>query len=201
MHPPAIEVFAARTLDDLPMADIVVLRGTALPSGELEEFEVLAAPLGKKTEDLRDIARGWRPWVVLDEQVRRVPAVVGYGVRLRPASTDATALTPVAISGALQIELEVGPVPAEYGGDASNQYVLSAFVKRLEDGEIISAPRITGRRGESARIRSTIPEPGGGESHLEMVFFVSEDGKRVSYSWTLTRDGEVVEAHSAKLEL
>ena len=78
---------------------------------------------------------------------------------------------------------------------------MSVYLRDLETGEIISARRISFRKGEEATVRSDIPEPGGGTSLVEMTFLIAEDGSRLSYSWTVTRDGEVMSSHAAGFEL
>jgi hypothetical protein len=199
VHPPAFEIVTGKTFGDGPMDDVLVFRALATDKGDLKDFKVLNDPLG--IAEKLGPAHSWYPWTILDEQVRRISAVVGYGMRPKYVPTDDAVLTPVAISGGLRIELEVEPLPEERGGGDPDRYVLSVYVKRVEDGEIISAPRISGRRGEEAKIRSSVSDEDGRQSLLEMSFLVSRDGTEIEYSWTLSRDGVVLEAHRADLKL
>lgn len=200
LRPPAFSIVAAEPADGAVKEGLLVVRGTATADGDLESVEVLQAPSEGAGASVREALRTVRPWTVFDEQVRRVEAVVGFGVR--PAD-PMPALEPVhlAASGRIGIEVEVEPVPPGVAGEVADLYVVSVYLRDLESGEILSAPRITFRKGEEAIVRSAIPEPGGDRSLVEMRFLIAEDGSRLTYSWTVTRGGKIVSSHAAEFNL
>lgn len=200
LRPPTFAVVAAKPGYGAKTEHLMVVRGTATAEGDLEGVEILQAPSEGAGASLREALRTVRPWTVLDEQVRRIEAVVGFGVR--PADpTPALEPIHVAASERIGIEIDVKPAPPRAEGGSQDFYVVSVYLRDLETGEIISAPRISFRKGEEATVRSDIPEPGGGTSLVEMTFLIAEDGSRLSYSWTVTRDGKVMSSHAAGFEL
>jgi hypothetical protein len=129
---------------------------------------------------------------VLDEEGRKQEAVVGYGVRLLPQRVLAS------IGDVEHIGVEVSARPVE---DNPELYVIHAQVTDLDSGELIPAPRIHAQRGDEANARTGFVAPSGEPTMIEMRFLISEDGKNISYSWTLTRDGKAVSSHTAKFNL
>jgi hypothetical protein len=172
--------------------DVVVFRATVTADGGLKEATVLDSPSKTYAERFLEALEHWSLSSVLDEEGRKREALVGFGVRLQPQS----------------VVVEVGPIE-HIGVEISARahpndpaiLVVEAMVTDLDSGELISAPRITTERGKEASARTGLVSPSGEPSSLEMSFLVSEDGKSISYSWTLTRDGEVVGRHKAHFEL
>jgi hypothetical protein len=74
-------------------------------------------------------------------------------------------------------------------------------VTNLDSGELISAPRVHARRGDEAMVRTSFVAPSGEPTTLEMSFLISEDGKAIRYSWTLTSNGKVLSSHRAEFGL
>jgi hypothetical protein len=200
LHPPAFAVVKAKASDGTAPGEVVVFRGTATAAGDLEGVDVLGDPGGKAAAALREAVATARPWTVLDRQVRRIDAVVGYGLRLTEA-TPSLEPVHVAVAERIGIEVDVKPAPPKVAGESQDFYVVSVYLRDLESGEIISAPRITFRKGEEATVRSGIPEPDGGTSLVEMKFLIADDGSRLSYSWTVTSGGKVVSSNTAEFEL
>jgi hypothetical protein len=199
VRPPAIGMTSRDVLDETAMGDVLVFRGKATEEGDLEDVEILAKPFSEGPEMFLEVTRTWRPWTVLDKQVRRVEAVVGYGLRITHAPpSDLTATTSVDRIG---IEVEVSPPPPEMVKTYPDHHIVSVYLNDLDTGNIISAPRIPVRRGEEGTVRSYIPGPNGKHSDFEMKVLIAEDGSHVSYSWTVTSDGKVLSSHTAEFEL
>ncbi len=180
--------------DDLesPAGDLAVFRATVTTDGELRDAEILASPSPAYAERLLAAMGEWRFRAVLDEAGRKHEAVVGYGVRL-DLQTPFVNLGEVAHLG-----FDVKAAPALGNPD---QYVISVIVTDLDSGKILTTPQVVTRRGGEAKIRSGLKAPNGDDGQLNMRFLISEDGKTVSYSWTMTTDGTVVASHSAEFKL
>jgi hypothetical protein len=199
VRPPAFGITSRTVLDTSAMGDVLVFRAEASEDGDLKDVEVLATPFSDDSEMFLAASRTWRTWTVLDEQVRRIDAVVGYGLRFTHAPTRGlTTLSPVERIG---IEVEVGLPPAHMLDTYPDHHILSVYLKDLDSGEVISAPRMPVRKGEEGTLRASIPEPGGEYSDFEMKVLIAEDGSHVGYSWTLTSKGKVLSSHTAKFEL
>ena len=199
VHPPAFAVRSRNVPNDSAIGDVLVFRGRATEDGDLEDFQVLASPFPDNPEALHGAARAGRPWTVLDEQVRRIGAVVGYGLRITHLQPlDAVASVPVERIG---VEVKVGPPPAGFPKELSAQYVIEAFVTDLDTGREISAPRIAAKRGNEATVRSSFTAPSGDRHQIEITLWVAEDGCNLKYSWKLTSNGKVLSSHEAEFEL
>jgi hypothetical protein len=194
VHPPALEIMTEKAPGGGPLGDVLVLRGVATENGALEDLEVLSDPIG--FADNLEPARSWQPWTVLDEQVRRIPAVVGYGLRISTAPAVLDGLKPISIPERLGVDLKV-----RRESDEADTFLVSAFVKDLVDDRTISAPRIPVQSGKEGVLRAVIPGPGNARSNFEARVLISENGRHVSYSWTVTREGAVVSSHSAEFDL
>jgi len=201
VHPPPFSVVAkAEQNPQSEYGDVLVFRGTANSGGDLKDIEILTTPLPDKTGASLEMLEQVRPWTVLDEQVRRIEAVVGYGLRITYAAPlgELDAIEPVDRVG---IEVEVGAPPPQYAETYPDHHVVSVYLRDLDTGEVISAPRIHVRKGEEGTVRASIPEPNGERSAFEMKISIAEDGSHVSYSWTITTEGRVVSSHKAEFEL
>jgi len=174
------------------IGELAVFRARVTETGELRDAEVLATPSQAFSERLKTALENWQIRTVLDEEGRKQEAVVGYGVRLAPQRVLAS------IGNVEHIGVEVEARPAEAG---SRLYVIQAQVTDLDTGELLSAPRIRALRGDEAMVRTSFIAPSGTPTQLEMGFLVSEDGKSLSYSWTLTSNGKVVSSHKAEFGL
>jgi hypothetical protein len=201
LHPPAFAVVAAKAGDDLAREDFLVFRGRTQANGDLTDVEVLGGPGGSKEASLLEVCRMSRPWTVLDEQVRRVEAVVGYGLRITPSPPQGLEPVHVAVAENVGIEMDIAPPPPKVAKDHPGVYVISVYVRNLDTEDVIFAPRITVRKGEEATVRSSIPGPDGQSSAFEMKILIAEDASRVSYSWTITRDGDILSSHKAGFQL
>ena len=202
VHPPVFQIMGRpRKESTSELGNPLVFRGTATSGGDLEGIEILTAPLPDKTGALLKMLDQVRPWTVLDEQVRRIDAVVGYGFRITAAAPAPRGLVPIELVDRVGIEVEVGPPPPQYAGDYPNHHIVSVYLTDLDTGKVISAPRISVRKGEEGTVRASIPVPNGEHSAFEMKIAIAEDGNHVSYSWRITRDDKVVSSHKAKFEL
>ena len=172
--------------------DVAVFRAMVTSEGNLRDAKVLASPSQAYAARLTDALADWKMNVVLDAEGRKQEAIVGYGVRLLPQRVLAS------IGDLEHIGVEVSARPVE---DHPALYVIQAQVTDLDSGELISAPRIHARRGDEANARTGFVAPGGEPTMIEMSFLISEDGKNISYSWTLTRDGKVLSSHTAEFSL
>jgi hypothetical protein len=197
LRPPPMEISGLPIDDTRPdAAGLIVFRGTATATGDLEDVKILGSPFPDAQEDLLQLLRSVR-WTILDEQVRRVDAVVGYGLRIKRAPTGPPGLVPIAAVERVGVD-----VTAEAAGpDHRDQYVISVVVRDLETGNIISAPRITAAVGREATIKSDFTGNRGAPASFAMRITIAEDGRRVDYSWTITANGQVLSSHSAQLEL
>jgi hypothetical protein len=172
--------------------DLVVFRARVTVDGELEEPMVLDSPTKAYAGRFLEALAHWRLSSVLDEQGRKREAIVGFGVRLQPRSVA----VPVGPIEHIGVEISARTHP-----DDPAIFIIEAMVKDLDSGQLISAPRITAQRGKEASARTGLVSPSGEPSALEMKFLVSEDGKNVSYSWRLLRNGTVLSEHKAELRL
>jgi hypothetical protein len=200
LNPPDFALVASSEYSETPKGNVLVFRGTATAEGELRDVDLLGNSDSSKAAALREACRMARPWTVLDERVRRIEAVVGYGLRVTPPPP---ALEPVhvAVAGKIGIELDVEPAPTKLAGGRPGMYVASAFIRDLDTMEVISAPRITVRKGDEATIRSSIPRADGEPWLLEMKLLIADDRSKVSYSWTITQGSEIVSSQSAEFGL
>jgi hypothetical protein len=178
---------------------MLVFRGTATEDGDLKNVKVLASPLPGKLELFMEASRTWRPWTVLDKQARRIGAVVGYGLRISQVpSLEAITITSVEHIG---VEVAVGPPPPGKTETYPSHHIVSAKLRDLDSGAVIAAPRIPVRKGEEGTLYASIPEPGGGYSDFSMKVLIAEDGKHVSYSWSITSNSKVQSSHTAEFSL
>jgi len=172
--------------------ETAVFRAGVTQAGELHDVEVLASPSQTYSERLKEALESWQLRTVLDEEGRKQEAVAGYGIRLLPQRILAS------IGDVEHIGVEIKGVPV---ADQNGIYVITAVVTDLDTGEVISAPRVTAMQGSEANLRTGVVAPSGTPTQLEMGFLVSEDGKSISYSWTLTSNGKVVSSHKAEFGL
>lgn len=182
---------SADNLENL-IGEMVVFRARVTIDGELKEPVVLASPSKAYAERLAEVLADWRLSSVLDEEGRKQEAVVGFGVRLQSQRV----LAPIGSIEHIGVEIS-----ARTSERDPRVFVIRAKVTDLDSGELISAPRIVTRRGKEASARTEFVMPGGEPTALEMNFLVSEDGKNISYSWRLLRDGTVVSEHRAEIGL
>ena len=178
------------SLED-PVGELAVFRAGVTETGNLRNIEVLASPSQTYSKQLRDTLESWQLRTVLDEEGRKLEAVAGYGIRLVPQRVLAS------IGDIENIGVEIESRPVAEGGI----YVISAVITDLDTGEVISMPRVTTMQGKEANLRTSFVAPSGEPTNLEMSFLISGDGKTISYSWTLTRDGKVLSSHKAELRL
>jgi len=199
LHPPPIGMTSRETVADSAMGDVLVFRGTATKIGDLKDVKVIANPFSGKPELFLEASRTWRPWTILDQQVRRVEAVVGYGLRITQASP--LDLTKVPKVGSVGVEVDVRPQPPRANDDGPNEYSVSVHLRNLETGKIITSPRVPVRAGEQGIVYGSIPDPNGDHLEFEMKVLIADDARRVSYSWTFTCAGKIVSSHKAEFEL
>jgi len=188
----AVFVSSSHTDVEGSAGEMAVFRAGVTQAGELHDVEVLASPSQTYSERLREALESWQLRTVLDQEGRKREAIAGYGIRLMPQRV----LASIGDVEHIGVEVEARPVQA-----GSRQYVIQAQVTDLDSGELLSAPRIRALRGDEAMVRTSFTAPSGNPTQLEMGFLVSEDGKSLSYSWTLTRNGKVVSSHKAELSL
>ena len=172
--------------------DLAVFRAMVTSEGNLRDAKVLVSPSEAYAARLADALADWKMNAVLDAEGRKQEAIVGYGVRLLPQRV----LASIGDVEHIGVEIEAKPVQ-----DDSPLYVIQAQVTDLDSGELLSAPRIRALRGDEAMVQTSFVAPSGNPTMIEMKFFVSEDGSRVTYSWTLTSDGKVVNSHKAEFSL
>ncbi len=199
LHPPPIGMTSREVFADSAMGDVLVFRGTATKDGDLKDVKVLAKPDAADPELFLEASRTWRPWTILDRQVRRVEAVVGYGLRIVQAPP--LDLTKVAKVEDIGIEVAVGPQRGRTDEEHPDLYRVSVNLRNLDTGEIITAPRVFVRAGEQGTVYGSIPDPSGDHLEFKMKVLIAGDARRVSYSWTFTRAGKVVSSHTAEFEL
>lgn len=180
--------------DDLENSygEMAVFRATVTTDGELRDAEILASPSPAYAERLLRALTEWRFRTVLDEEGRKLWAVVGYGVPINPQPVFVN-LGEVAHIG---VDAKAEPAPGH-----PDQYVIKVIVTDLDSGKVLSTPQVVTLRGGEAKIRSGLRAPNGDDSTFNMRFLISEDGKTVSYSWTLKTAGTVVASHSAEFKL
>jgi hypothetical protein len=180
--------------DDLESTydEMAVFRATETTDGELRDAEILASPSPAYAERLLRALREWRFRTVLDEEGRKLEAVIGYGVRINPQPVFVN-LGEVAHIG---VDAKAEPAPGH-----PDQYVIKVIVTDLDTGKVLTAPQVVTLRGGEANIRSGLRAPNGDDSTFNMRFLISEDGKTVSYSWTITTAGTIVASNSAEFTL
>jgi hypothetical protein len=172
------------------VGEMVVFRAKVTIDGDLREPVVLASPSKAYADRLTEVLGDWRLSSVLDEKGRKREAVVGFGVRLQSQKV-------VAPMGSIE---HIGvQISARAQPDDPDLFVIGAKVTDLDSGELVSAPRIVTRRGKKASANTEFLTPRGEPTTLEMQFLVSADGKEISYSWRLLRDGKVVSEHIAEI--
>jgi hypothetical protein len=200
VHPRQVQTISSSPgdLGDLSKK-LVIFRARLNTDGEVKDAEILASPSPALSEHLLKALEQWRFRFVLDEAGRKQEAVVGYGVRLSASSIPSEPFQEAVKH--IGIEMEVDPPPPEMAADHPDLFVVSTYVRDLDTGEVISAPRILVRKGEEATVSSTIPGPEGAVSLFKMKILVSEDENNVSYSWTITSSGTVVASNSAEFKL
>ena len=199
VRPPVFAKTSGRELDDTAMGDVLVFRGTTTVDGDLVDIKILASPFEDTSELSPEPMRSSRPWTVLDEQVKRVEAIVGYGLRL--THVPPTEVTDVKAVERIGVDVEIGPPPSQMAEDYPDHHVVSVYLKDLDSDEIVSAPRIPVRKGEEGVVRGNIPQSGGGNAEFVMKVLIGKDGSRARYSWTVSVEGRVVSSHTAELEL
>ena len=172
--------------------ELAVFRGRVTETGELRDAEVLATPSQAFSERLKTALETWQLRTVLDEEGRKQEAVVGYGVRLAPQRV----LASIGSIEHIGVEVTGGPVPGR-----PDQYFARAIVTDLDTDEIISAPKVSMRRGEEASVKTGLIAPSGEPSTIEMKFLIDEGGEGIKYSWTLTSNGKVLSSHKAEFGL
>ena len=174
------------------IGDLAVFRARVTETGELRDADVLATPSQEFSERLKTVLENWQLRTVLDEEGRKQEAVVGYGVRLTPPRV-------LASIGAIEhigAEVSCHPVPEKQG-----MFVIRARAFDLDTGRVISNPQVFTMGGSEAKIRTGLQMPSGESAVLSMNFLVDEDGKGITYSWTLTSNGKVLSSHKAEFEL
>lgn len=185
-----VDVSRAELSDSI--GDLAVFRATVTVDGRLKDPEVLASPSPEYAEKFAAALEGWRFRSAMNEEGRRHEAVVGFGVRLGAQRVLAS------IGDVEHIGVEITGKSVE---DHDGIYVVTAIVTDLDTGEVISMPRVTAMKGSEANLSTGFIAPSGKPTTVEMSFLVSEDGKVMRYSWTLTRDGKVLNSHKAEFGL
>jgi len=192
-HPKRVMLVTPRNTDlEGSFGELAVFRGKVTEGGRLQDLEILAAPSQEYGDRLLEALNTWEFRSVLDEEGRRNEAVVGYGIRLLPSRV-------LASIGAVEhvgVDVSCRPVPNEPG-----QYVFSAIITDLDTGGVLSSPIVHTLKGSVATVRTGLIAPSGEPALLEISFLVADDGKGVSYSWTLTSEGTVLSSHKAEFEL
>ncbi len=173
-------------------AELAVFRATVTVDGRLKDPEILASPSSAYAKNLVEALQDWRLRSALNEEGRRQEAVVGFGLRLGSQRV----LASIGDVEHIGVEIKGLPVP-----DQDGIYVITAVVTDLDTGEVISMPRVTTMKGREANLSTGFVAPSGEPTTVEMSFLVAEDGKNISYSWTLTSNGKVVNSHRAEFSL
>jgi hypothetical protein len=171
---------------------VAVFRARVTSDGELLDAKVLSSPSPGYAERLVAALADWRLQTVLDEEGRKQEAIGGFGVRLLPQRV----LASIGSVDHIGVEVTGNPVPEE-----EELYEIRAVITDLDTGSVVSKPRITARKGDEAAVRTGFVAPSGELATLEMRFLISEDGKAIRYSWTLTSNGKVMSSHKAELNL
>jgi hypothetical protein len=169
--------------------ELAVFRATVTSDGSMRDAKVLTSPSPGYAERLAAALADWQLWTVLDEEGRKQEAVVGYGIRLQPQRIFAS----IGSVEHFGVEVTGNPVPGQEG-----VYVIRADITDLDTGSVIAAPMVFTKQGNQATVRTGFAAPSGEPTSLEMRFLISEDGKNISYSWTLTRNGKVLSSHKAE---
>ena len=188
----AVFVSSSHTDVEGSAGEMAVFRAGVTQAGELHDVEVLASPSQTYSERLREALESWQLRTVLDKEGRKREAIAGYGIRLVPQRV----LASVGAVEHIGVDLKSNPVVEQDG-----IYVISGVVTDLDTGDVISAPRVTAKKGDEANLRTSFVAPSGEPTNLEMSFLFSGDGKTISYSWTLTRGGKVLSSHKAEVSL
>jgi len=183
---------SSNTRVEFSSGETAVFRAGVTEAGELQDVEVLASPSQTYSERLREALESWQLRTVLDEEGRKQEAVAGYGIRL----VQQRVLASVGAVEHIGVEIKGNPVM-----DQDGIYVITAVVTDLDTGEVISMPRISTMQGREANLRTGFVAPSGEPTTVEMSFLISEDGQTIRYSWTLTRDGKVLNSHKAEFGL
>jgi hypothetical protein len=89
-----------------------------------------------------------------------------------------------------RIGLELDVQPAKSPADA---YVATAVIKDLDSGDVVSAPRVTLRKGEEAKVRSGV-EPG---ADISLTVLVNNEEDQGIYSCEVRRGGKVISSQRA----
>jgi hypothetical protein len=172
--------------------ELAVFRARVAETGDVGDIKILSAPSQAYSENLKAAIASWQLRTVLNKEGRKQEAIVGYGVRLLPQQVLGS------IGDVEHIGVEVSARPVE---DHPELYVIQARVTDLDSGELISAPRVHTRKGDEAKIKTGFVAPSGNPTSLEMSFLIADDGKKISYSWTLTSNGKVLSSHKAEFGL
>ncbi len=180
-----------KTLEN-SLGELAVFRARVTEDGTLRDPEVLGSPSSAYADRLAAALQDWRLHTVLDENGRKQEAIVGYGVRLLPQRV----LTSIGSVEHIGVEVSGSLIPEQEG-----VYVIRAVITDLDTGDVISAPQVFTRQGDEAIVRTSFVAPSGEPTQLELSFLISEDGKAISYSWTLTSEGKVVSSHKAEFGL
>jgi hypothetical protein len=194
VHPIEVQLVAPTDQDlEDSVGELAVFRGLLTTEGRLSNPEILAAPSSSYASALEEAVKSWRFRSVLSEEGRKQDAVVGYGVRFGPQRVVA------AIGNVEHIDVRVEVAPAQ--PDRTGVYVLTAVISDLNTGRVIGEPHVTFQAGSEASMRTGFVAPSGSPTEFDMKVLVDGDGKRVSWSWTLTSDGKVVSSQSLKVKL
>jgi hypothetical protein len=201
LHPPNFRIHGQLPEESKQdMGNLLVFRGTATEEGDLRDVEILASPFPR--DDMLKVLRQVKPWTVLDEQVRRIEAVVAFGRRIIAADDGFSyKLEPIDAVERIGVELEVGTPAVQDAKTYPDLYEVSVVLRDLATAKVISAPRIHVRKGEEGTVRATIRHPDGTSSAFEMRISVTEDGCNISYSWEITSNGEVVSSNTANFAM
>lgn len=176
---------------------LAIFRGTLSEEGRLSGIEILDAPTAAYADRLAEVLEQWEFRSILDGEGRKREAEIGYGIRFQ----QSRALNEIAAVDHVGVEIKVEPTSGGSTEQVSGQYVITALVKDLDTGEIISEPRITTQKGVEAKVRSGFFAPSGAPTQFEMRVKISKDGRGVTCSWSMTNDGTLVASHSAEFEL
>jgi hypothetical protein len=200
LRPPVIHINHRPSMDPSSAAgSLLIFRGTATEDGELKDVEILASPFPDGSDDLLEVFGQVRPWTVLDEQVRRIEAVVGYGLRVSTSPAAPQTLVPVEAIRSVGVEVEVSAPSQQSAETDPAHYVVSVILRDLGTEEVLSAPQIPVRNGEEGTLRAIIHHPDAEPSAFKMKVKITKDGRRVSYSWTITSSGRVTSSHKANI--
>jgi hypothetical protein len=193
VHPTSVFMVKPSEEDtDLTMADLAIFRGVVTQSGDLREVKIISSPSDVFSDLLAEALDRWKFCTVLDEQGRKHEAVVGYGVRLGPTRV----MAPIGAIEHIDVSVKVTPSPQN-----PEKYHAEVLVTDLDAGKVISAPVVRANLGEETTVKSAFVMPNGHACQFVLKLLISEDRDSFRYSWSLQRDGEVVNSHSAEFEL